>query len=307
MPELPVISVIVPSYNAERYLAPTLATIAKQNYPRLEVIVADGASTDRTAQIVEAFGPLVNSFISEPDKGQLDAVAKGTRRATGDICYWCNADDAVMPGAFQYVGEVFNRYPETDLIFSDSYAFSSEKRRLYVASTLRGMTFWDHFLHFRPMYSEGIFWKRSISEQAMPVDTSLRLCTDYSFFLQLGHNRRRRWVRKRLGAFREVPGDGQLSQKYKDRLQTEMDSIKQRMREKLNMSQEEFERLRKRHLVSFAIRMQAFPKFEAGLRFVGRKLTGDARRKRMLEWLLNDWLRPPQEVLGKLPSDLREV
>ena len=104
-PILPSISVIIPTFNSAAYLLTTLATVAKQDYPPYEVIVVDGGSTDGTHNIVQAFGSLITEFISEADKGQLDAVQKGILRATGDILYWLNADDAVMPGTFRTVVE----------------------------------------------------------------------------------------------------------------------------------------------------------------------------------------------------------
>jgi glycosyltransferase involved in cell wall biosynthesis len=307
MPELPVISVIIPCFNAERYLAPTLATVLKQNYPKLEVIIQDGGSKDRTRLISDLYGPLVTQFRSEPDKGQLDAVEKGIRAASGDICYWLNADDAAMPGAFHYVADVFTRHPETELLFCNSYAFSAEQRTVYLSADVRFHSFWDHFLHYQQIYSEGVYWKRAISEQALPVDTSLRLCTDYALFMELGWKRNRCWVPRRLGAFREVPGGAQLSGQYSDRLESELSRMKNRLREKMGMSPEEFERLRKKTSLGFRLRNRVWPKSVSACRFVARKLTGDIRRRRLAAFLFDQWLVPPKGVWDKLPEDLRHI
>src|SRR4051812_39574481 len=55
MPQ-PLVSVLVPAFNAERYLPEMLDSVVRQTYPRLEVIVVDDASTDRTAEIAESYG-----------------------------------------------------------------------------------------------------------------------------------------------------------------------------------------------------------------------------------------------------------
>ena len=101
MNHLPKISVLIPSFNSGKFLAKTLATVVKQNYQPLEVIVMDGGSKDQTSAVVKAYGDLITVFVSERDEFQLHAMEKAIARATGDVLYWCNADDAVMPGGFR--------------------------------------------------------------------------------------------------------------------------------------------------------------------------------------------------------------
>lgn len=298
----PSLSVLIPSFNQARYLVRTLATVAKQEYPRLEVIVVDGASTDATAKVVEAYGGLVSRFVSEPDEGQLHALEKALSMAQGDICYWLNADDAVLPGAFRYVGQYFARHPDVEMIFADSTAFDEERRKFFMAATIRGMTFWDHFLFYRQMYSECVYWRREITGQGLPLDHSLRVYTDYSFFLPLRYGRRCVWVPRRLGAFR-CHGQNQ-SKRFAERKAAEFELVKERMRERLGMSKEEFERRRRRHYLSFLIRQRMFPKLESGVRYLGRCLSGDWWRKRYARFFFDEWLVPPVEVCRRLGPEL---
>lgn len=296
---LPTISVIIPSFNSGRFIAKTLATIVKQDYRQTELIVVDGGSRDDTAMVLKAYQRFLTHSVSESDEGQLDALQKGIRRATGEVLYWLNADDVVMPGTFNYVGRLFSENRHIDMVFGDDYAFDEERRKVYVGSTIRGMTFWDHFLFYRQMYSECVFWRREISDQAIPVDASFRACTDYSFFLPLRFDRACRWVPRRLGAFR-VAAD-QMSQRHRERVAVEREQVKKRMRSRLGMSEVEFARRRRRHWLSFALRQRVYPKLNAGFRFVGRKLTGDVRRRRLEQWFFDEWLWPPVDVLGALP------
>src|SRR5688572_6262171 len=153
----------------------------------------DGGSKDCTGQVVEAYGPLVTTFISEPDKGQLDAVRKGLDRATGDIFYWLNADDIVMPGTFRLVAEAFAADADLGMVFSDDYAFNAETRSIVVGATVRNVTFKDRFLFYRHLYSECVFWRRELTEKVHPIDTSLRVATDVSLTLPMHHNAKARW------------------------------------------------------------------------------------------------------------------
>jgi glycosyltransferase involved in cell wall biosynthesis len=94
----PLISIVVPTLNQARFIEQTLASIVGQNWPRTELIVIDGGSTDGTRTIVERYP--VTHFVSESDRGQADAINKGMRLATGDVLAWLNSDDYYLPLAF---------------------------------------------------------------------------------------------------------------------------------------------------------------------------------------------------------------
>ena len=295
---LPKISVLIPSFNQARFLVKTLATVVKQDYPAAEVVIADGGSADGTRAVVEAYGTSVTHFVSELDRGQLDGFGKALARATGDVCYWLNADDAVMPGTFAYVARLFAADPALDLVFSDNYAFDEAARRLYVGGTIRGMDFWDHFLFYRQLYSECAFWRRAAAGAALPLDVGLRVYTDYSFFLPLRYGRRCRWVPRRLGAFRVQPG--QNSQVYRARGDAERELVKQRMRERLGISVDEFRRRQRRRRASFALRQVLYPRLHSGARYLLRTLSRDTLRRRTAAFFFDQWLRPPADVAARL-------
>ena len=97
--ELPLVSIVTVTYNADQTVGEALESVAKQSYPGpIEYIVIDGGSTDRTLEIVSAYGDLVDCLVSEPDNGIYDALNKGLRRARGDLVALLNADDRLMQG-----------------------------------------------------------------------------------------------------------------------------------------------------------------------------------------------------------------
>ncbi|MFM7135848.1 MAG: glycosyltransferase family 2 protein [Planctomycetota bacterium] len=95
----PVLTVVVPCWNSEQFLGRCLASLAGVPAGSLEVIVVDNESSDNTRAIVEAHGGLVSQVISEPDRGQSDALNKGFRAATGRFVCWVNSDDEVIGGS----------------------------------------------------------------------------------------------------------------------------------------------------------------------------------------------------------------
>ena len=88
----PLISVIVPAYNAGRFLPEAIASIQAQNYPEIEILLIDDGSTDNTPEIAAGFGSAVRYF-RKPNGGQASARNLGLREARGEIFAFLDADD----------------------------------------------------------------------------------------------------------------------------------------------------------------------------------------------------------------------
>ena len=85
------ISIITVCYNAADTIMDTLNSVRKQSDHHIEHIIIDGASTDKTLDIIREYPPA--RWISEPDEGIYDAMNKGIAMATGDVIGFLNADD----------------------------------------------------------------------------------------------------------------------------------------------------------------------------------------------------------------------
>src|ERR1051326_4086331 len=96
--ELPRISIVIPSYNQGNYIGKTLRSVVEQDYPNLQLIVMDGGSTDRTVDIIREYQGAIDLWVSEPDKGQTDAINKGFSACDGEIFNWLNTDDWLEQG-----------------------------------------------------------------------------------------------------------------------------------------------------------------------------------------------------------------
>ena len=87
------ISVITSAYNSAETIGDTLDSVRQQDYPSIEYIVVDGASSDGTMDIVAEYDDIVSLSISEPDGGIYDALNKGIALATGDVVGFLHSDD----------------------------------------------------------------------------------------------------------------------------------------------------------------------------------------------------------------------
>src|ERR1700755_1492305 len=92
------ISIITPSYNQGRFIEDAILSVLSQGYPDFEHIVIDNCSTDNTLDVLKKY-PHVK-WVSEPDRGQSNALNKGFGLSTGDVLGWLNCDDFYLPGAF---------------------------------------------------------------------------------------------------------------------------------------------------------------------------------------------------------------
>ncbi len=111
----PKISVVMVSFNQAAYLEEGIRSVLDQDYPNLELLLVDGASSDGSVEIAERYRSHFDFLLVEPDKGQSDGLNKGFAKATGDILTWLNSDDLLEPGALFRVAQAFSEY-EVDMV-----------------------------------------------------------------------------------------------------------------------------------------------------------------------------------------------
>jgi glycosyltransferase involved in cell wall biosynthesis len=174
----PRISVVTPSRNQARFVARTLESVLDQGYPDLEYVVIDGASTDGSREEIARFGPRLTHWISEPDRGQAEALNKGFRRTTGDIMGYLNSDDLLLPGTLDAVARAFAEHPGVDILYG---------HRILIDEDGQAIGRWILPSHSRSAYAFGdfipqetMFWRRAIWERAGGrLDESFRFALDW--------------------------------------------------------------------------------------------------------------------------------
>jgi len=107
---LPLISVIMPVYNGERFLAGALHNVFAQNYHPLEVIVVDDGSTDGSAGIIAAFGEQIRYF-HQPNAGPAVARNTGLALARGEVIAFLDVDDLWPPGKLHFQMQYLQQNP----------------------------------------------------------------------------------------------------------------------------------------------------------------------------------------------------
>ena len=200
------ISIITVCFNSEKTIRKTLQSIKNQKYERVEHLIIDGKSTDKTISIVKKF-PHVSRIISKNDKGIYDAMNKGIKHATGDVIGFLNSDDyyanneIVSKVASVFVSNSTVDACYADLIYTDKFDISKNIR------------YWKSN-KFKPgMFSKGwcpphptFFARRSVYERFGGFNIDYYLASDNDIMMRFLEVHRINvkyipevWVKMRLG------------------------------------------------------------------------------------------------------------
>lgn len=184
MPEdLPLVSILTPSFGQARFLPDCLASVARQTYPRIEHVVVDGGSSDGTLAVLEAAGNDVR-WVSEPDEGQADAVNKAFAASTGEIVGWVNSDDGLFAtDSVARVVAAFSDHPEADVVYGDA-ALVDETGQIVRHHRSRWPT--GSLPLVSPIVQPGAFFRRSaIERDGLLLRVELHRLLDYELWLRL--------------------------------------------------------------------------------------------------------------------------
>jgi len=182
--ELPLVSVITPSFNQAPFLEATLRSVLEQDYPRLEYIVVDGGSTDGSLEILRSYQSRLTACISEPDSGQTEAINKGFARARGEILAWLNSDDIYYPGAVREAVDYLQAHPEVGMVHGAAYYVDEQGApvgRFPSASTSH-----DDLRRGAPKIAQqAAFFRASAWRLVAPLDTTFFYAMDYDLWIRL--------------------------------------------------------------------------------------------------------------------------
>ncbi len=200
------VTIVVPVLNGVRYLPACLASLDGQTRPVDETVIVDGGSTDGSVPLVERWaGARTARWLSEPDRGQADAINKGLAMARGEIVTWLNADDQLEPGTVERVVREFEADPGLELLWGFCLIIDAEGTPLYIQNPFVREDFGELRRHRNFVPQPGCFLRRDLFERFGGLDISYDYMFDYEFFLRLAGNVKARFLPEVLSRFRIHP------------------------------------------------------------------------------------------------------
>jgi len=187
---LPLVSIITVVFNGETELEETIKSVIEQSYNNIEYIIIDGASNDKTLEIIRRYESQIDYWCSEADEGIYDAMNKGIKVATGQIIGLINCGDTYLTNAIAEIVNIYNEHIQKNnllVITGAMYRFDSEKdfkfriekdQKLLDTKINRGM----------PINHPATFVTKNTYKKLGLFNTEYYICGDYDLVFRLYHS-----------------------------------------------------------------------------------------------------------------------
>ena len=184
------VSVVIPCYNAAKFLRETLDSVLAQDYEGpLEVLVADDDSTDGSAEIIESYGSPVILLPKPPEVGRSAAIARNRclAAATQPLVAFLDADDLWFPSHLSALAEVMQARPELGLAFDSGYHMSEDGSEVWPRDPATyPLEITPDYLILGCQFGPGqVMVRSSVFERVGLSDESLRHAEEYDLWLRI--------------------------------------------------------------------------------------------------------------------------
>ncbi len=198
--ELPLVSIVTPSFQQGAFIEDTILSVKNQTYPNIEHVIMDGGSTDGTVEILKRYeGSYRMSWVSEHDDGQSDAINKGFARITGQIVGWLNSDDVYFNE--RVVEDMVKEFArgDADVVYGNDALIGPQGEILRIRMFPKFS--YGRLRRYGGISQPAVFFHRSVVEHHR-LRTDLVYAMDTEFWLRLGKTCRFRHLNKVLAGNR---------------------------------------------------------------------------------------------------------
>lgn len=181
----PLVTVVTPSFNQGSFIEETILSVLGQDYPNIEYLIIDGASTDCTIAILRKYeGRLF--WVSEPDRGQSHAINKGFSMARGEILCWLNSDDTYEPGAIRTAVDFLVAHPDVAMVYGRVKVLSAHSRLMETKPAPKPFDLWSIVYWADGIDQASTFFRRHVVEDVGLLDENLNWCMDWDLWVRIG-------------------------------------------------------------------------------------------------------------------------
>ena len=178
------ISIITTCYNREKTIAQAIESVLGQDYPNIEYILVDGASTDHSLEVIRSYASRIDKIISERDGGMYEAINKGIKAATGDVIGLLHSDDFLIHP--HIISDIVERFKNTsaEMVYGDGLFVDAEQTNRVVRDWRSGnYKRWKVRLGWLPLHPT-VYIKRSAIEQYGLYNENYKIAADSDFLIR---------------------------------------------------------------------------------------------------------------------------
>ena len=214
---MPLVSVVIPAYNAEKFVLQAVRSVLQQCYQPLEIWLVDDGSTDQTAEIVRQHAPTVK-IVRQENAGVAAARNTGLRLARGELICFLDADDGWLPGKLAAQVAYMQAHPDVGLLYHDWLVWRPDATGAYpplpatppertdaIDNDQSGWIYHRLLLDSLVHTSTAMIRAQVMADVGL-FDPQLKLGEDYDYWLRVS----RQWQMHKLKAvysfYRAVPG-----------------------------------------------------------------------------------------------------
>ncbi len=224
------ISVILPVYNAEKYLKEAIESLLDQTYPHFEIIAFDDGSTDCSAEIIKSFKDhRVKYYKNEANSGLITTLNNALAVASGEYIARMDADDICLPDRFKKQVQ-YMKMNDVDVLGTEICFINDEGKRIGLGvGKYPGMKISPYtFLQRCPLYHPTVMFKRKVVDRADFYDKNYPHAEDYELWLRLSKNCKLDLLDEPL-LFYRVHGESITSNNSKQAIQSVSDALERHL------------------------------------------------------------------------------
>jgi glycosyltransferase involved in cell wall biosynthesis len=178
----PLVSIVLPTYNCERYLAASIESCLQQSYQNIELIVVDGGSKDNTLKIVSSFSdPRIKVYHQPANTGRLPgALNIGFSHAAGELFTWTQGDDYFKTDAIEAMVSYLIKNPEVGLVYTGIWFIDEEDRIIGETKLLPP----EYLMTTNPV-QHCFLYRREVAEQTGEYDFKYLMVEDAEYWMRI--------------------------------------------------------------------------------------------------------------------------
>ena len=203
---LPLVSIVTPTYNRERYILETVESVLSQTYPKIEYIVVDDGSTDGTLAVLEGYKEKIKVEAQE-NMGQVKTLNNAWAKCSGKYIGYLSSDDVLYPSAISELVALLEKDSSIVCVFPDSDLID-EFSRVIKRNVCRPFDLSETVVTQECYIGPGAIFRKDVFDQLGGWRSDLRLAPDREFWIRMSSIGRIEMCRTVLAGYRTHPDSG---------------------------------------------------------------------------------------------------